>query len=100
MVTAQDDLEVEKQNWHWRNTMRPVRFFNLDARAALPFFLLLVYARWSTLVLTIIVVMIFRFLEAKGLTFPSALRALRVWIVGNTRYALYNYAHRRMRDFG
>lgn len=100
MATAQDDLEIEKKNWHWRNTMRPVRFFNLDARAALPFFILLVYARPVTLVLTIIITTIFYILERRGLTFPSALRALRVWLVGDRRAAWFTYAHRRMRDFG
>lgn len=100
MATAQDDLEVEKKNWHWRNSMRPVRFFNLDARAALPFFVLLVYARPVTLVMTIIVVMIFRFLEHKGMTFPAALRSLRVWIVGMRRPGWYTYAHRHLKDLG
>lgn len=100
MATAQDDLEVEKANWHWRNSMRPVRFFNLDARAALPFFLLLVYARWVTLFLTIIFVLFFRTLESRGLTFPSALRSMRVWFIGDRRSSWYSYAHRRMRDFG
>ncbi len=100
MATAQDDLEVEKANWHWRNSMRPVRFFNLDARAALPFFLLLVYARPVTLVFTILVVLFFRILESKGLTFPAALRSMRVWFVGDKRSSWYTYAHRKMRDFG
>lgn len=100
MATAQDDLEVEKANWHWRNSMRPVRFFNLDARAALPFFILLVYARPVTLVMTIVIVMIFRVLESKGLTFPAALRALRVWLVGHFRPGWFSYAHRKGRDFG
>lgn len=100
MATAQDDLEVEKKNWHWRNSMRPVRFFNLDARAALPFFVLLVYFRPVTLVLTIIITIIFRILEARGLTFPAALRSLRVWLTGYYRPGWFTYAHRRMRDSG
>ncbi len=100
MATAQDDLEAEKRNWHWRNSMRPVRFFNLDARAALPFFVLLVYARPHTIVMTIIIVMIFRFLESKGLTFPAALRALRSWFIGDNRPGWYMYSQRRMRDYG
>ncbi len=100
MATAQDDLEVEKKNWHWRNTMRPVRFFNLDARASLMFFVLLVYCRPVTIILTIIVVAIFRILEHRGLTFPAALRSLRSWLVGDRRPGWYTYAHRRLKDFG
>ena len=100
MATAQDDVAVEKQNWHWRNTMRTVRFFNLDARAALPFLVLLVYARPITLALTLIITMIFHFLEKRGLSVPSALRALRTWMLGPSRPAWYTYARRRMRDYG
>src|SRR5690242_2153108 len=99
-MSAADDTAIEKQNWHWRNTMRPVRFFNLDARAALPFCLLLVYARPQTLVLTIVVTAVFWFLERKGLTFPAALRSLRVWLIGRDRPAWVAMRHRRLRDFG
>jgi hypothetical protein len=42
---VREDTEEEKVNWHWRNSMRPVRFFGLDARASMPFFVLLVYFR-------------------------------------------------------
>lgn len=100
MASALDDTLQEKANWHWRNTMRPVRFFNLDARAALPFAVLLVYARPITLFLTIIITMIFRYLEQKGLTFPAAVRALRVWVIGRNRPGWVSYRHRRLVDYG
>lgn len=100
MATAQDDLDVEKKNWHWRNSMRPVRFFNLDARAALPFFLLLVYARPVTIIMTVASTLIFRIMEKRGLSTPAALRTFRVWLMGYERPSWYTYARRRMRDFG
>ena len=100
MVNVVRENEIEQANWHWRNTMRSVRFFNLDARASLPFLLLLVYARWSTIILCIIVTLVFRYLERKGLTFPAALRSLRVWVIGNHRPAWASFRHRRMKDFG
>ena len=63
---AQQIQDMEEQlNWHWRNSMKVVRFFNFDARAAWPLPLLLLYARPSTLVITIINLYIFRFLEQK-----------------------------------
>ena len=71
---AAEDTQIEKANWHWRNSMRPVRFFNLDARAALPFIVLLFYLRPISIILTIIITMIFKYLEKKGLTFPAAMR--------------------------
>jgi intracellular multiplication protein IcmT len=97
---AAKESEIEQANWHWRNTMRPVRFFNLDARAGLPFFFLLIYARPITLVMTLLMTVIFWVLERMGLTFPCALRALRVWIVGQARPGWVLYRHRRMRDYG
>ncbi len=92
--------EAEKYNWHWRNTMRPVRFFGFDARAAIPFAVLLFYARISTIILTIVITMIFWFLEQRGFTFPAAMRALRAWLCGQNRPAWIRHRHRKMRDFG
>lgn len=99
-MAAVDDTEEEKVNWHWRNTMRPVRFFNLDARAALPFCILLVYFRVSSLVLTILITMVFWFLERLGLTFPASLRAFRSWLMGNSRMGWLSYRYRKMVDYG
>jgi intracellular multiplication protein IcmT len=100
MVNVVKENEMEQANWHWRNTMRTVRFFNLDARASLPFLVLLVYARPITILICVIVTLIFRFLEMKGLTFPASLRSLRVWLIGDDRPAWISFRHRRMRDYG
>lgn len=100
MVNITKENEMEEANWHWRNTMRTVRFFNLDARASLPFLVLLVYARWSTLFVCLVVTLVFRLLETKGMTFPAALRSLRVWFIGNDRPAWISFRTRRMRDYG
>lgn len=100
MATAVEDTEVERQNWHWRNSMRPVRFFNLDARAAFPFFLLLFHARLSTLILTLVITAVFYIFERNGLTFPAALRSMRLWIIGPFRPAWISLHRRRMIDYG
>lgn len=100
MSTAIEDTEIERANWHWRNTMRPVRFFNLDARAAIPFLFLLVYIRPVSIFLTLVITFVFFFLERRGLTFPAALRAFRVWFLGRVRPAYLSYHHRKDRDFG
>lgn len=97
---ATNDTEIERQNWHWRNTMRPVRFFNLDARAGIPYFLLLVYARPVTLVLVLISTALFKFMEKRGLTFPAALRAFRVWLFGDERPGWLRMRRRVLKDFG
>ncbi len=95
-----EDTQDEKVNWHWRNSMRPVRFFNIDARAAIPFCLLLVYFRPITLFLTFSSTILFIALEKRGLTFPSALRSFRSWINGQKRPAWVASRRRKMRDFG
>lgn len=100
MATAADDTAIEKQNWHWRNTMRPVRFFNMDARAGIAYFILLVYARPITLLFVIITTITFKIMEKRGLTFPAALRAFRVWLFGDERPAWLMMRRRTMKDFG
>ncbi len=95
-----EDTEEERANWHWRNSMRPVRFFGLDARAAIPFFVLLFYFRLVTLFLTVTLTMVFMFFERRGLAFNAALRAFRGWILGQKRPGWLSYARKKMVDFG
>jgi len=95
-----EDTQEEKNNWHWRNSMRPVQFFNIDARAAIPFLILLVYLRPITIFLTVASTVLFIALEKRGLTFPSALRAFRSWLNGQKRPAWVAVRRRKMRDFG
>ena len=85
---------------HWRNTQRPVRFFMLDARAFLAIALFLVHARLWTFVLAILAMVAFWFLERRGLTFESSLRAFRCWILGKRRPANHRQSTRRWIDFG
>jgi len=84
MASAKEEAE-EGQSWHWRNTMKTVRFFQFDARAGLFVGLLLVHFRLWTLGLLVAVLFIFYALERKGLSFPAALRSLRVWLIGTKR---------------
>ena len=82
---AKDDDQGEGQSWHWRNTMKTVRFFQFDARAGLFVALVLVHARLWTLGLMVTVLFVFYVLERKGLSCPAALRSLRVWLIGTKR---------------
>ena len=95
-----EDTIEERENWHWRNTMRPVRFFMLDARAVLPYYPLLFYPRPITLFITILITITFLFLEKRGLTFPAAVRSIRLWFVGQSRPAWISYRKRKMVDYG
>jgi intracellular multiplication protein IcmT len=85
---------------HWRNTARPVRFFNVDYRAGIFVFLFLMHMRlWSFLVLLGVIGLLW-FLERRGLTMPLAMRRLRIWFIGNYRPALAKLHQRPMRDNG
>lgn len=97
---SREDTEEERVNWHWRNSMRPVRFFNLDARAAIPFFILLFHARLVTFVLTVMFTTVFWMLEQRGLTFDASLRSFRCWLLGQKRPGWISYNRKKMIDFG
>ncbi|MFH1158400.1 MAG: IcmT/TraK family protein [Pseudomonadota bacterium] len=86
--------EEDGARWHWRNTMKPARFFILDGRAVFFVALFLVHARLWTIYLLIGVAVIFWILERRGLSFASALRALRLWFIGANRPA-WIYSRRR-----
>jgi len=84
---------------HWRNTQKPARFFFVDARAVSSVLLFLVHARTWTFVLVVVVMIVFWLLERGGLTFDSALRALRSWVLGSNRPGSPRRARRRWVDF-
>ena len=100
MSTNQVNDLKEQMNWHWRNAMRPVRFFIFDVKAVIPFFMALFYLRYSTLILCAVVTTFFYILEKKGLTFDAALRSARVFIFGEIRYGQVKFRYRRMKDYG
>ncbi len=98
MGKIEDTIE-ERENWHWRNSMRPVRFFSMDARAAIPFMALLVYFRVVTLIVALLSTIIFMAFEKRGLTYPCALRNFRSWFIGPTRPAWISIRRRRLIDY-
>lgn len=99
MVKEIDNIQA-KLNWHWRDTMRTIRFFGFDGRVALLIPIWLVYLRWSTVILTVAVFYLFKFLESRGLTFPSALRSFRCWLIGRERPALPSIHIHKFKDYG
>lgn len=101
MAAEQLENLQEKMNWHWRNSMRTVRFLAFDARAALPLCVLLFrLADWRMWLIMLINLMIFRFLEQKGLTFPAALRNLRAWVIGKERPGWILAQNKKFQDLG
>lgn len=100
-VSDQIDNIEDKLNWHWRDSMKILRFFKFDARAGLvciPVFFKLF--EWRIWLLVIITLYGFNLLEKKGLTFPAAMRNLRAFLVGKERPGLIGVHHRKFKDFG
>ncbi len=97
---AADKDEDEGRSWHWRNTMKTVRFFSFDARAGLFVALVLLHFRIWTICLLVGMLFIFYLLERKGLSFPAALRSLRVWLVGTKRPGWIWTRRRKLQDTG
>ncbi|MBI3419675.1 MAG: hypothetical protein HY053_06050 [Proteobacteria bacterium] len=84
---------------HWRNSMKPARFFFMDARAAIPFVFMLLHLRIWTFFLAMFTTLIFYFLEQRGMSFDAALRGLRVWFVGCKRPPIKHSDRHRMVDY-
>lgn len=84
----------------WRDTMRPVRFYGLDARLLLLLSVWVFWPTWWTTGLTLGAMAAFRFAEARGYRLGSALRRLRALAAGRRRPALHLDGQRRFVDFG
>ena len=87
-----------EESWHWRNTMKPVRFFNFDGRAGFFLILLIVHLRLYTIIGVGLMFIFFYLLERKGLSFSASLRAIRVWFIGPYRPAWLFTRKRKMTD--
>lgn len=93
------DIETQG-DWHWRNSMKPVRFFALDARVAIFLMVFILHMRVWTFSLFWIVALLFWLLERKGLTFDASMRSFRTWLLGVKRPGLLWHRKRRMIDYG
>jgi intracellular multiplication protein IcmT len=85
---------------HWRNSGKPIRFFVVDARAFTATFFFLIHARPWTFALALLVILVFWFLERRGMSFHASLRGFRAWILGTKRPATHRRWIRRWIDYG
>lgn len=70
---------------HWRDSVRPARFFIIDARSALAFLLFLVHIRWWTFWTFLAVTIFFAILERLGFTMIVFSRLLRTLLAGSRK---------------
>ena len=83
----------------WRDSMRPVRFYMIDARLLVLLVLWLFVPTWWTTVAMVVAVTALRVAEARGYRLHAALRRVRAWSAGR-RPALHAGRERRFVDFG
>ena len=82
----------------WRDTMRPVRFYLIDARLLVLLSVWLFVPAWWTTAAAVIAVTALRIAEARGYRLHAALRAVRALSAGR-RPALHARRVRRFVDF-
>ncbi len=83
----------------WRDTMRPVRFYFIDARLLVLLTVWLFVPAWWTTAAVLIAAAALRVAEARGYRLHAALRAVRTRLAGR-RTALHARRARRFVDFG
>ena len=83
----------------WRDTMRPVRFYLVDARLLVVAVIWLFLPTWWTTAAMVLAVAALRVAEARGYRLRAALRAVRALTAGR-RPALHARRVRRFVDFG
>ena len=83
----------------WRDSMRPVRFYVIDARLLSVLILWLFVPTWWTTAAAVLALAALRVAEARGYRLHAALRAVRAWSAGR-RTALHARRTRRFVDFG
>ena len=85
---------------YWRDSQRSARFFMFDAKASFPIILFIFHARLFTFLFAVIVMLVFWFLERKGLDFTTAMRSFRRFLIGNNRPRAANLSKHKMKDYG
>ena len=83
----------------WRDSMRPVRIYFMDARLLALLMLWLFVPAWWTTAAAVLAVAALRMAEARGFRLHAALRAVRARAAGR-RSALHACRVRRFVDFG
>ena len=90
---------MDAPNAPWRDTMRPVRFYAVDARLLVLLALWLFVPTWWTTAAVILTAGAFRVAEARGYRLGAAFRAVRARSAGR-RPALHARRTRRFVEFG
>lgn len=78
---------VNYDETHWRDSARPIRFFIWDGKAAFALFFVLIWPRLWTLLIAILVMIFFTFMNRYGYTPIVFFRAIRSFLAGRRVYS-------------
>ena len=99
MDATHRDVPPDRSVPPWRDTMRAVRFYAIDARLLVLLVLWLFVPSWWTTAVAVVAVTALRIAEARGYRLHAALHAVRALAAGR-RPALHARRARRFVDFG
>ena len=71
---------------HWRDSARSIRFFIWDGKAAFPLFIVLIWPRLWTLLVALIAMVFFTFMNRYGYTPIVFFRSMRSFLDGRRIY--------------
>lgn len=72
--------------YHWSNCALPAKFFVINAVASLPWLVLILFPRWSTLILAVVLTTILIYIEVVlKMTVSSFMRAIGVFLTGRVK---------------
>lgn len=69
----------------WYQTYKPARFFMMDSKAGIPLILVLLHFKTYTVIPVFLWLVLFWFLDRRGMSITSAFRAARSWVIGDIR---------------
>lgn len=72
----------------WRDTARDPVVYGIDARAFMPWLLLLFHIEWWVLYLALVISAFFGFLAYMGMDLPMLIRRVQSSLAGDIRYSL------------
>lgn len=69
--------------YHWSNVAPEAKFFIINATASVPWLALLLWPRWSTLILAVVVTVFLIYVQFRKMTFKTYIKSKKPFFLGN-----------------
>lgn len=70
--------------YHWSNIAPEAKFFVINAAASVPWLVLILFPRWSTLTIAIILTAFLLYVQFKKMTFMAFLKSKKTVFLGHS----------------